>query len=121
MTFVTRTLLLLPALALAGCAVSSYCEDEQKYQKAVSYPPLQPVEGIKLPDSQAALRVPPAPPNAIAFGERYIDEDGDEAVRCLDKPPLIPPPTVPKPAEAPAAAPAAPEAAPAETPAQPPE
>ena len=119
MTIVTRTLLLLPALALAGCAVSSYCEGEQDYQKAASYPALRPVEGVKLPESQAALRSPPPPANAVAFGERYTDEDGDEAVRCLDKPPVMPPPAVPRPAEPAPAAPAAPPAAPAEAPAQP--
>lgn len=120
MSRVIRTLSLLPVLALAGCAVSSYCEGEQKYHAAPSYPPLQPVDGVRLPESQAALRIPPAPANAVAFGETYTDEDGDEAVRCLDKPPVMPPPAVPKaaePAAAPAAAPAAP--APAETPAQP--
>jgi hypothetical protein len=114
-----RTLLLLPALALSGCALSTYCEGEQRYQAAESYPPLQGVEGVKVPESQAALRIPPPPPNAVAYGETYKDEDGDDAVRCLDKPPAMPEPPAPKPEAAKPAAATPPAAAPptAETPA----
>jgi len=101
-------LALAPAL-LAGCAASSYCTGEQKYQKAGSVPSLQGVEGLQLPDSATALKIPPPPAKAVAYGEVYTDEDGDEAVRCLDKPPAMPPVTPPAapPAPAPAAAPAA--------------
>lgn len=103
MKMLSRIPMLLPALALAGCAAGGYCEGEQDYERAEIYPPLQTVDGVKLPESQAALRIPPAPATAVAFGERYTDEDGDEAVRCLDKPPAMPVPAAPTPAEAPPA------------------
>ena len=119
-----RLVLLAPVLALAltGCAVSSYCEGDQKYHKAESLPPLSGAEGVTLPESASALKIPPPPANPVAFGEHYKDADGDDAVRCLDKPPDMPPPVEPKPAETTAPAPAttpapAPATKPAETPA----
>ena len=102
-----KWVLLAPLLALSGCAVSSYCEGDQKYHKAESLPPLAGTEGVTLPESPSALKIPPPPPSAVAFGEKYKDADGDDAVRCLDKPPDMPAPVEPKPAEA---------ATPAETP-----
>ena len=102
MKTVTRTLALLPVLALAGCAVNSYCEGEQTYQKAPTLPPLQATGGVKLPESPSALKIPSPPSNPVAYGEHYQDEDGDDAVRCLDKPPAMPPLAESKPAEAPA-------------------
>ena len=113
---VMRLVLLAPALALAGCAIGTYCEGDQKYHKAESLPPLAGAEGVTLPESASALKIPPPPANPVAFGERYKDADGDDAVRCLDKPPEMPAPIEPKPAETPAAAPA-PVPKPAETPA----
>lgn len=106
-----KSLALAPAL-LAGCAASSYCTGEQKYQKARSVPALQGVEGVTLPDSATALKIPPPPERAVAYGEVYTDEDGDEAVRCLDKPPAMPPVTAPVAAPAPAPAAPAPDTAP---------
>lgn len=106
-----KALALAPAM-LAGCATSSYCTGEQKYQKAQSVPALRGVEGVTLPDSATALKIPPPPERAVAYGEVYTDEDGDEAVRCLDKPPAMPPVTPPAAAPAPAPAPAAPAATP---------
>ena len=87
---IMRVLALLPVLALGACASNSYCLGEQKYQNAGSVPPLRPIEGLKLPESPSALKIPPAPANPVAFGERYKDEDGDEKSRCLDKPPAMP-------------------------------
>jgi hypothetical protein len=107
MTF--RLAILIPALALGGCVAGSYCEGTQDYQRAKSVPPLQPAEGMTVPESEGALRIPPPPANAVPYGEVARDEDGDEIVRCLDKPPEVPP----EPAAAPAApAPAAPAPAP---------
>jgi hypothetical protein len=110
MTF--RFAILCSALALGGCVAGSYCEGTQDYQRAKSVPPLQPAEGIKVPESEGALRIPPPPANSVPYGELARDEDGDEYVRCLDKPPEVPPPA-PEPAAEPAApAPAAPAPAP---------
>ena len=102
-----RLALLIPLLALGGCAAGSYCEGQQDYQRARSLPPLQPADGTQVPESEGALRIPPPPANSVPYGEVVRDEEGDEVVRCLDKPPEMPPlpPLPPEPA-APAPAPA---------------
>jgi hypothetical protein len=87
------------ALALSGCALSSYCEGELKYQRAPSVPPLRTAEGLQLPQSGSALRIPPPPENPVPYGEKYKDAEGDDAVRCLDRPPeLVRSPEPPEPA-----------------------
>ncbi len=105
-----RFAFLIPLLALGGCAASSYCEGLQPYQRASSVPAVQPVDGLKPPQSERALRIPPAPANSVPYGEIRKDEDGDEVAHCLDKPPELPP-LPPEPA-----APAAPAPAPAPAP-----
>ena len=96
-----RLMLLVPVLALGGCAASSYCEGQQDYQRARSVPALQPADGLKVPESDATLHIPPPAPNGAAFAEVVKDEDGDDVVECLDKPPAMPPVAEPK--DAPAA------------------
>jgi hypothetical protein len=104
-----KILVLFPLLALGGCAVGSYCEGQQDYQRAASVPVLQPAGGLKVPESESALRIPPPPAKAVPYGEVGKDEDGDEVVMCLDKPPALPPlppePVAPPAAPAPAPAP----------------
>ncbi len=91
-----RFLVLLSVLGLGGCAASSYCTDEQNYQKARSVAPVKSAEGMQLPESPSALRIPPPPANPVAFGEVYKDAEDDERVRCLDTPPEMPlPPLAP--------------------------
>jgi hypothetical protein len=101
---------LIPAFALGGCAASSYCEGEHSYQTARSVPAPQSTESLHVLQSESALRIPPPPENAAPYGETVRNEDGDEVVSCLDKPPAMPPPVEPKPA------PAQPEATPPEAP-----
>ncbi len=102
-----RFFVLLAILGLSGCAASSYCMDPQNYQKAKSVPSITGAEGLQLPESPSALRIPPTPENPVAFGELYKDADGDERARCLDTPPqmTLPPPSPPAPTPAPAPAP----------------
>jgi hypothetical protein len=101
-----KLLALIPVLAaIAGCAPGAYCEGELTYQRAPSVPPVQGVEGLQPRDSASALKVPPPPANVVPYAEGYVDEDGDEAVRCLDKPPALPPQALPP---APANEPASP-------------
>jgi hypothetical protein len=125
MMFVQRALVLGATLLIGACASNTYCEGEQPYHQAPSVEPLKPVEGLQLPDSPSALKVPPPPPNPAPYGETYLDEDGDEQIRCLDQPPAMPPvkpePVAPAPAAetAPAAEPAPAAPVPAEEP-QPP-
>jgi hypothetical protein len=92
-----KLVVLASALALGGCAGSSYCEGEQGYQTARSVPAPQSSGTLQIPQSESALRIPPPPENAVPYGEEYQDTDGDESIRCLDKPPDMPPPVEPKP------------------------
>jgi len=103
---------LIPLLLLGGCAAGAYCEGEQDYEGAQSVPVVQPTGDLRVKDSASALKIPPAPANAVPYGEPYKDEDGDTATRCLDRPPDMPPlaepkaedkPVEPKPEEKPAA------------------
>jgi hypothetical protein len=98
-----KLLALVPLVALTGCAVGAYCEGERAYQEAISVPEVQPADGLKPRESASALKIPPAPANPVPYAEPYVDEDGDEAVRCLDKPPEMPalalPPEPAKPAQ----------------------
>lgn len=100
-----RAGLLLCAVLLAGCAGNRYCMDEQPYQRAESIPPIEPTDGLRLPESAAALKVPPPPENAVAFGTLVSDASGRERRECLDQPPPMPEPKSP-PAELTPAAPA---------------
>jgi hypothetical protein len=86
-----RIALLACVLVLGGCAAGSYCEGQQDYQRARSVPALKPAEGLKVPESGTALRIPPAPANPVPYGDVRKDEDGDTVVHCLDKPPELPP------------------------------
>jgi uncharacterized lipoprotein len=97
MKHVVKGLLLLSACALGACASNSYCEGDQAYQKAKTLPPLAGVEGLKVPESASALKIPPAPPNAVAYGTHVKNEKGKDVLQCLDKPPDMPPPAAPAP------------------------
>ena len=101
-------LALLPLLALGACAPGAYCEGQQDYQRARSVPVLQPADGLKVPESETALKIPPPPAKAVPFGQMAKDEDGDDIVVCLDKPPELPP-LPPEPVAPPAAPAPAPE------------
>lgn len=75
----------LLALALSACAGNRYCLSEQEYQKAENLQPIQPVEGLALPESASALRIPPPPAEVVPFGTRNAEGDGV----CLDRPPPL--------------------------------
>jgi uncharacterized lipoprotein len=97
-----RMLLSLGAVAfLSGCASGGYCLGEQPYMKAQSVPPLTPAEGLKLPESSGALKIPPPPKETVPYGQKVKDEKGDEVVQCLDKPPAMPKSAEEKPATPP--------------------
>lgn len=95
----------ISTLVLTGCASNRYCLGEQDYQNAENLQPLQPVEGLKLPTSPTALKIPPPAAKPVAFGVANAKGDGV----CLDKPPPMaqPPAPVATPATKPAAAPPA--------------
>lgn len=79
----------LAALVLSACGANRYCVVEQEYQRAQTVPELQPADGLILPQSPSALRLPAAPAERLPFGT--VNEEG--AGVCLDKPPdFIEPP-----------------------------
>lgn len=88
----------LSLLTLAGlssaCGVNTYCLTDQPYQRAQIAPEMKPVEGLSLPTTGSALRLPEAPENPKPFGVK--NEEG--AGVCLDKPPrlVMPEPKNPK-------------------------
>ena len=89
----TRLLLSAACAALlAGCAGNRYCIGDQPYSHATSVPPLQPTEGLKLPESSAALKIPPEPAEPVPFGTKTKGEKGKDIVECLDQPPRMPAP-----------------------------
>ena len=86
------------AFTLGACASNSYCLGEQDYQKAPSVPAIEPVDGLKVPQSQSALTIPPPPQKTEPFGKEVKNKDGDNETLCLDQPPKMPEPAE-KPAE----------------------
>lgn len=76
-----RTLpLLAVAVVLAGCASRDPCLRDTAYQQATSLPPAVGVDGLKLPESASALRIPPAPQSSADLPEG----------QCLQTPPRMP-------------------------------
>ena len=71
---------------VAACSANNYCLTEQDYQKAEVVPEIKPVEGLAVPASPSALRLPDRPTTQVAFG--YENKDGDGV--CLDQPPAMP-------------------------------
>ncbi|PPE73255.1 hypothetical protein C3942_13340 [Solimonas fluminis] len=77
----SRTLVLVLAAALlAGCASRNACVGDTEYQQAVSMPPPATVDGLKIPESASALRIPPVPAGAQPVPEGT----------CLQTPPAMP-------------------------------
>ena len=93
-----KLLALIPVLAaVGGCAPAVYCEGDLLYQNAGSIPVVQPAEGLQPRESASALKIPPAPATLVPYGETVLDADGDETVRCLDRPPELPARALPPP------------------------
>ena len=82
------SLLLATLSSVAACSTNSYCLAEQDYQKANVVPEIQPVEGLAVPASPSALRLPERPASEVAFGNKDAKGDGV----CLDQPPKMPAP-----------------------------
>lgn len=80
-----RVVCLVACSSLSACGVNSYCLVEQDYQKAQVVPELQPVDGLEIPVSPSALRLPDAPANPAPFGRAAEDGSG----MCLDRPPEL--------------------------------
>lgn len=96
------------SLLLVGCA-SGRCGGDTDYKKAESVAPIQGTGDLQLPESPAALRVPPLSEAARTAAAQPIDNGGKRRKACLDVPPRLPP-VEPEPAPAASAATPAPAA-----------
>lgn len=80
-------LLAAATVLLSACGATKYCLSEQEYQKATLVSDLKPAEGLILPQSAGALRMPPKPADPVPFGVEAQDGTGI----CLDQPPRMTP------------------------------
>jgi hypothetical protein len=78
---------------LAACGSNNYCLVKKEYQQARVVPELRSAEGLTMPNSPSALRLPPAPTNPEPFGTKDSEGEG----MCLDKPPAMAQPAAQEP------------------------
>ncbi|HKY22262.1 MAG TPA: hypothetical protein VJM31_13700 [Vicinamibacterales bacterium] len=96
---VFNSLIVLGSVALlSACSGNSYCLVQKDYQKARVVPELRSTEGLAMPNSPTALRLPPEPASNEPFGKK----DARGAGVCLDKPPDMAQPAAPLPEAKPA-------------------
>lgn len=93
------------ALLLTGCA-SGRCDGDRRYLKAESVAPIRGTADLQLPESPAALRIPPLSDAARAAAAEPVATGGGRRSACLDMPPTMPA-VEPEPAASPVPAPAA--------------
>jgi len=91
MTFRGLTVLMVASLALSACASNRHCAGVQPYQEAKTLVPPTSLDGLTVPESASALRIPPAPEKPVGFAiERPDPEDpGETTMECLDLPPRM--------------------------------
>jgi len=77
-------LLGLCLLQLAACASNAHCRRPQDYQAAADRPPLTGLDGLELPESAGALRIPSPVESPVSFGQQTGD-----GWSCLDIPPKL--------------------------------
>lgn len=82
-------------LLLSSCASYRRCAGTPAYQKEDSLPAPAPVEGLTIPDSPSALRIPPPPADPAPYGKKVKDPRGGSMYECLDVPPTLNPPPPP--------------------------
>jgi hypothetical protein len=84
---------LLAVTLLAACGSKSYCLRDQKYDHTASIPAITGGDGLAVPNSPTALRVPPQPADVpdVPFGAKGVDARGRTQYACLDEPPPLPP------------------------------
>lgn len=81
---VVKALVVLGCVGLlAACGGNKYCLVEKEYQQARIVPELRSADGLTMPNSPSALRLPPEPANPQPFGVKNSEGEG----MCLDKPP----------------------------------
>ncbi|QHS09462.1 hypothetical protein [Sinimarinibacterium sp. NLF-5-8] len=87
----TLPVTLVCSAMLSACAggASRHCMGDLPYQKAENLTLPTHVEGLTIPDSAAALRIPAEPERSVAFDRQIPDPQNPEKMRieCLDLPP----------------------------------
>src|SRR3546814_12369631 len=67
---------LVGSALLAGCSNTRRCEGEQPYQRAETLPTPGQIPGLTVPESPSALRIPAAPDQPLAYGQKVADKKG---------------------------------------------
>ena len=92
-------MLAIAAVALlAACSANRHCVGDFPYQRAATLTPPTQVEGLAMPESVSALRIPPPPAESVPYAREVPDprNPGSTHVQCLDVPPrLVEEPAVP--------------------------
>lgn len=66
------------------------CESVQRYQEAETLETPSAVEGLTIPDSPTAMRIPAAPAESVPYGRKLTDPKTKETyTSCLDSPPRL--------------------------------
>lgn len=81
----------LLASLLTACASNQVCNADADYRKAAAIPPIKAADGLALPQSASALKVPDITPAAAeAAATQPLPKKG-KGTACLDYPPEIAP------------------------------
>ena len=86
MKFHQPLIILAAAFALNACATNKECADDQSYRQATSVAPIVGSNGITVPESAAALHIPPASGKEVAV---VPPTNVNRRSACLDFPPEI--------------------------------
>ena len=81
-------LLVLTTLTLGACASNKECGGNTSYRHADTVPPIVGSGGLTVPDSPAALRIPPVSAEEKA---QAVPKASNSRTACLDFPPDISP------------------------------
>ncbi len=81
----------LASLLLGACASNQTCNASAEYRKAAAIPPIKAAEGLALPSSPSALKVPDITPAALAAARTEPLPKKGRGTACLDYPPEIVP------------------------------
>ncbi len=86
MKFHQPLIILTATLALGACATNSTCADDMSYRQAASVAPIVGSNGITVPESAAALHIPPPSGKEVAA---VLPTNANRRSACLDFPPEI--------------------------------
>ncbi len=79
------------AALLSACASTQTCKADADYRKAAAIPPIRAAEGLSLPQSPSALKVPDITPAAAQAAATQPMPRKGKGTACLDYPPEIAP------------------------------